>query len=177
MLLADSDWNLPNALSVLRLALVPVYLWLAFRRSLKGFLIFLAASELLDLIDGPIARAADAITGLGQKLDTWGDFAAYVTLPFAAFWLLRAHFIERTETESVQTTVWSTSPEGPNLETICLGKTRVGLIEKLGDPDTVTADTVFYRHIPFQDKGQQMTTHSVKFTFNGDVVSRLEISD
>lgn len=176
MILADGDWNLPNALSVLRLALVPVYLWLAFRRNLNGFLVFLAASELLDLVDGPIARS-NITTSLGQKLDTWGDFAAYVTLPFAGFWLLRAHFIERTETEAEQTTIWTTSPDDPNLETVCLGKTRVELTEKLGDPDSVTTDTVFYKHIPFQDKGQQMTTHSVKFTFDGEVVTRTEVGD
>ena len=62
MLLADVDWNLPNTLSVLRLVLVPVYLWLVWRGWFLGFLVFLFLSELLDLVDGPIARATNSVT-------------------------------------------------------------------------------------------------------------------
>jgi len=92
MLLADVDWNLPNTLSVLRLVLVPVYLWLVWRGWFLGFLVFLFLSELLDLVDGPIARTTNSVTDLGERLDAWGDLAAYTTLPFALIFLLRAKF-------------------------------------------------------------------------------------
>ena len=176
MTLAEGDWNLPNALSVLRLALVPVCLWLAFRRRLGFFLGCLAASEFFDLIDGPIARANGAVTTLGNGLDGWGDFAAYTTLPFAALWLFRAHFLESTKVEAPDhTAVWSTSGVGPNLETVCLGKSRAELTDWLGEPDAVTSGKVFYRNILFQDPGQPVAARNVEFTFANGVVSRVAV--
>jgi CDP-diacylglycerol--glycerol-3-phosphate 3-phosphatidyltransferase len=68
--------NLPNAITLVRLALVPVFLLFAFGDSnadrVIAFVIFLVAS-LSDILDGYLARRNDQITRLGQFLDPTAD--------------------------------------------------------------------------------------------------------
>ena len=68
-----SELNLPNKLTLLRIALVPVYLvllsmgfnWLA--------LIVFAAASLTDMLDGKIARKYNLITNFGKFMDPIAD--------------------------------------------------------------------------------------------------------
>ncbi len=77
----SSPWNLPNALTALRLALVPVFLWLLLRdggddastRVLAAG-VFLVAS-VTDLLDGEIARRQDLVTTFGKIADPIADKA------------------------------------------------------------------------------------------------------
>jgi CDP-diacylglycerol--glycerol-3-phosphate 3-phosphatidyltransferase len=77
---ASTNWNLPNALTVLRLALVPVFigaLWLspdsdAWRYA--SAVIFLVAS-LTDFVDGDLARRRDQVTTFGKVADPIADKA------------------------------------------------------------------------------------------------------
>ncbi len=68
--------NLPNAITVGRVLLVPVFLVFAFGDSnaarVTAFLLFLVAS-ISDLVDGYIARRNDDVTRLGQFLDPTAD--------------------------------------------------------------------------------------------------------
>jgi cardiolipin synthase len=76
--------TVPNVLSFLRLALVPVFLWLIIDGSDAWALLVLAVSSLTDFLDGWIARRFNQITRLGQLLDPAADrlyiFAALVGL-------------------------------------------------------------------------------------------------
>jgi phosphatidylglycerophosphate synthase len=79
--------NLPNALSAFRLAIVPVLLLLAWHGALAPFLIGFALGLASDVLDGWLARRLGQVTELGARLDQWGDFALWASLPLAAWWL------------------------------------------------------------------------------------------
>jgi phosphatidylglycerophosphate synthase len=79
--------NLPNAISTLRILLVPLLFLLAFRGWGHAFTILLTASLLTDILDGYLARRLNQQTLLGSQLDSWGDFLTVLVYPFAALWL------------------------------------------------------------------------------------------
>ncbi len=84
----------PNLLSCLRLAIVPLLAFLAWNGRERLFLGFFLGSLLTDLIDGYLARKLKQESELGAKLDSWGDFALYMTVPLCA-WLLWPGLIMR----------------------------------------------------------------------------------
>ena len=66
----DRVVTVPNALSVLRLLGVPVFLWLVLVRHADGLaLAVLAVAGITDYLDGRLARALGQISRLGQLLD------------------------------------------------------------------------------------------------------------
>ncbi len=64
-------------LSLLRLALVPVLMGLAYIRDGEAFLGVLVISLLSDVLDGYFARKLNQTSDLGAKLDSWGDMVTY----------------------------------------------------------------------------------------------------
>jgi len=76
-----SNWNLPNALTVLRIALVPVYGWLLLSAggsdSRLRWWAFgaLSVAMLTDRLDGDIARAKGLVTDFGKIADPIADKA------------------------------------------------------------------------------------------------------
>ena len=66
-------WTIPNILSFVRLALVPVFLWLIIRGDDALALLVLVISSVTDYLDGLIARRFHQITRLGQLLDPAAD--------------------------------------------------------------------------------------------------------
>ena len=66
-------WTIPNILSFVRLALVPVFLWLIIRGDDALALLVLVISSVTDYLDGVIARRFHQITRLGQLLDPAAD--------------------------------------------------------------------------------------------------------
>ena len=79
--------NVPNALSVFRIVAVPVLLVLAWQGALAAFLVLFAIGLASDVLDGVLARRLGQVTEFGAKLDQWGDFALWLSLPVAAWWL------------------------------------------------------------------------------------------
>lgn len=70
-------FNIPNMLSLFRLALIPVYMYIYLTARAPGDYILagsiLALSCLTDMIDGKIARKFNMITPLGRLLDPVAD--------------------------------------------------------------------------------------------------------
>jgi cardiolipin synthase len=73
-------WNkkaictVPNAMSLLRLCLIPVYLWLYCKRELYGWAVaVLVISGITDMFDGKIARQFDQVSDIGKVLDPIAD--------------------------------------------------------------------------------------------------------
>jgi CDP-diacylglycerol--glycerol-3-phosphate 3-phosphatidyltransferase len=81
------DFNVPNAISTLRILIVPLLATLAFRGWGHAFTLLLASSLLLDSFDGYLARRLNQQTLLGAQLDSWGDFLTVLVYPAAAVWL------------------------------------------------------------------------------------------
>ena len=48
---------------------------------------FLAVSLFSDFADGFVAWKLNQVSELGSKLDSWADFAMYVSIPICAWWL------------------------------------------------------------------------------------------
>jgi cardiolipin synthase len=72
--LADRVWTVPNALSVLRLLGVPLFLWLLLGPRADGWAIaVLALSGVTDWADGKLARLLDQSSRLGALLDPAAD--------------------------------------------------------------------------------------------------------
>ena len=80
-------FNLPNCLSIFRMLCAPLLLAVAWLGRSDLFLLFLVLALLSDAVDGTIARKYHQVTDLGAKLDSWGDFAIYMTVPLCAWWL------------------------------------------------------------------------------------------
>ena len=67
------ELNMPNKLTLLRMALVPVYLvLLACGWDILALLVFAAAS-LTDMLDGRIARSRNLVTNFGKFMDPIAD--------------------------------------------------------------------------------------------------------
>ncbi len=70
----DRVWTLPNALSFLRLAGVPVFLWLVLGPHADGWaVILLMVAGFTDWLDGFLARRWHQISRVGQMLDPVAD--------------------------------------------------------------------------------------------------------
>ncbi len=80
-------WTIPNALSLLRLLGVPLFLWLLLgpHEDLLAVLV-LAVSAFTDWLDGKLARALGQTSRLGQLLDPAAD-RLYILATLVAFLL------------------------------------------------------------------------------------------
>jgi len=85
--LRGSVFTVPNALSAIRILLMPVLLVIAARGSEVWFLSVLAFSLLTDALDGFFARLLGQTSELGVKLDSWGDLLTYFTM-IIGLWVL-----------------------------------------------------------------------------------------
>ncbi|MFQ5743438.1 MAG: CDP-diacylglycerol--glycerol-3-phosphate 3-phosphatidyltransferase [Acidobacteriota bacterium] len=91
----NGPWTLPNALTILRIFLVPLLVvFLLTEYTLFGVAIFLAAS-ITDWFDGYLARRRQQVTTLGKLLDPLADklltsaaFISLVELGLAPAWMI-----------------------------------------------------------------------------------------
>jgi cardiolipin synthase (CMP-forming) len=80
----DRFLTVPNALSVLRLALIPVFVWLLLVREADGWAFaILMFSGFSDWADGKIARWLDQSSRIGALLDPAADRLYIVIIPIA----------------------------------------------------------------------------------------------
>jgi cardiolipin synthase len=86
--------NIPNLLSFLRIALVPVFLWLLLDELFLAAIAVLAFAGLTDFLDGYLARKLNQTTKLGKMLDPVADrlyiFATLLALSatgYVPWWL------------------------------------------------------------------------------------------
>ena len=89
-------WNIPNALSLVRIALIPVFLGLSFSHQDLWAFAALLLSGLTDAVDGWIARRFNQITDCGKLLDPLSDKLTQVAVVvsiatrYAELWSLAA---------------------------------------------------------------------------------------
>jgi len=75
--------TIPNVLSLLRLASVPLFIWLFVSDREEAAVLIYAAGAWTDFFDGFIARRTGSITQLGKLLDPLADRAVIVALAIA----------------------------------------------------------------------------------------------
>lgn len=69
----DRIWTIPNAISLIRLVMVPIFLWLLITGNDVSALVVLIIATTSDFIDGMIARKFNQVTRLGMYLDPLSD--------------------------------------------------------------------------------------------------------
>jgi cardiolipin synthase len=83
----DRIWTVPNLLSGLRLAGVPVFLYLVLGPHEDGWaVVLLAVAGVTDYLDGKIARMFDQSSELGRVLDPLADRLYTLATLFALVW-------------------------------------------------------------------------------------------
>ncbi|MGB2041372.1 MAG: CDP-alcohol phosphatidyltransferase family protein [Porticoccaceae bacterium] len=90
-------YSIPNILSLLRLALVPVLVALASAQQGDIFLLVLAVSLISDVLDGYLARKLNLASELGAKLDSWGDILTYAAMILGLHLIWPAIFDQQAE--------------------------------------------------------------------------------
>lgn len=71
-------WNVPNVISLLRLALIPLFLWLVVTEDYGWAGVLLGVIGATDWIDGFLARRLDQVTEVGKFLDPLADRVAVI---------------------------------------------------------------------------------------------------
>jgi phosphatidylglycerophosphate synthase len=79
--------QIPNLISLLRLATGPILLGLAWNRYARTVLVVLVVSFASDILDGYLARRLGQTSDLGARLDSVADFTIYLTIPLVGWWL------------------------------------------------------------------------------------------
>jgi cardiolipin synthase len=75
----DRVLTVPNAISIVRLACLPLFLWLLFGREDRAYAAWLlAALGVTDFLDGYIARHFDQVSNLGKVLDPVADRLIFI---------------------------------------------------------------------------------------------------
>lgn len=77
-------WTIPNGMSLFRLLLIPVFLWLyCVKEAHIAALAVLALSALTDVFDGVVARKLDMVSDFGKILDPIADKLTQAALIFS----------------------------------------------------------------------------------------------
>ena len=77
--------TIPNLLSVIRIALIPVFAVMYLQGNQIAAIIILAVSGLTDLFDGKIARRFNQVSALGKILDPVADKLTQITIAVILF--------------------------------------------------------------------------------------------
>jgi cardiolipin synthase len=80
---ANRLWTIPNVLSLVRLASVPVFVWLFVNDRENAAVVLYALGALTDFFDGVIARRFDQVSELGKLLDPLADRILILALAVA----------------------------------------------------------------------------------------------
>ncbi|WOC13954.1 Putative cardiolipin synthase [Gordonia sp. MP11Mi] len=93
---SDAIWTVPNALSIARLLLIPVFIWLLLVEESAGWaFVVLFVSGATDWLDGKLARWLGQSSKLGALLDPAADRLYVIVIPicfgirdFVPWWLI-----------------------------------------------------------------------------------------
>jgi len=191
----DLDLNSANLLTLARLGLVPCCLIAAYAQRGWWFAGFSILSEIFNQIYALLAhKIKPAVFGYdikakeiielkpagtiwGARLDYFADFASYIFIPIAGFILWRGWMNSYENATPVRITFWTTTGERPRLETAFQGRDKARVLERCGEPDEETADSLYYHHLIFREPNERATTRPVRFLLSGDNVIHIEVGE
>ncbi len=99
--LFENVWTIPNAISFVRILLIPVFGVLFYKGELLWALLILAFSGLTDFFDGKLARKLNQVSELGKMLDPIADKLTQATIAIVYFFSFR-----NAENEALQMFSW-----------------------------------------------------------------------
>ena len=70
--------TIPNVLSIYRLLMCPIILWLIYTGREKPFVILFVINLITDVLDGFIARRFNQQSAAGVLLDSWADIGSFI---------------------------------------------------------------------------------------------------
>ncbi len=124
----DSWLTVPNAVTMVRFLLVPIFMWLMFQDQYWNALIVLVILFSTDWIDGFIARRLNQVSTVGQWLDPladrislWVVVLTVVLSGLAPLWLIFALVIPDLVLAGVMALVYAGNPQ---MNVTVLGKAR-----------------------------------------------------
>ncbi|MDR1733631.1 MAG: CDP-alcohol phosphatidyltransferase family protein [Oscillospiraceae bacterium] len=82
---AKEVFTVPNCITMVRIALIPVFAVLYLKGNLIGSLLVLILSALSDMLDGKIARRFHMVSDIGKWLDPVADKGTQMTLAILLF--------------------------------------------------------------------------------------------
>jgi len=77
---AENIWNVPNIMTILRIALIPIYIVFYRKGNYYGALAVFLAASLTDFLDGKIARKHHLVTSFGKLMDPLADKLMCITV-------------------------------------------------------------------------------------------------
>ena len=86
-------FTIPNVLSMIRIALIPIMVVLFFSERYFATAILLVVSAITDVVDGIIARRCNLVTELGKALDPIADKLTQIAVTFCLGIRIRRMFI------------------------------------------------------------------------------------
>lgn len=172
----EFDLNSANLLNLARLGLVPIFLLLAYARKGWWFGGAWAVSEICGVLANVIGRNR-APAKLEESLDAVGDLAAYIAVPLGIFLLWRGWMNSYEDAAPMRITFWTTTGERPRLDQAFQGRDKARVLDRCGEPDEETADSLFYHHLTFREPNERATTRPVRFLLSGDNVIHIEVGE
>lgn len=79
-------FNVPNSISIVRLALIPIFIWMVVDKNYGWAGVLLGVIGATDWIDGYLARRLGQVTELGKLLDPLADRIAVFVAVVAGLW-------------------------------------------------------------------------------------------
>ncbi len=79
-------FNVPNTISIIRLLLIPVFVWMVFDKNYGWAGVLLGVIGATDWIDGFLARRLNQVTEIGKFLDPLADRIAVAVAVIAGLW-------------------------------------------------------------------------------------------
>jgi cardiolipin synthase len=142
-----NNWlTIPNAVTLARLLLVPVFVWLMFHDEYWIALITLIVLFSTDWIDGFLARALNQVSTVGQWLDPladrlslWVVVITVVLSGLAPLWLVFALVIPDLILAGVMAVIYAGNPK---MRVTLLGKARTAAL-MVGVPVLLLAEAPF----------------------------------
>lgn len=128
----DTFWTVPNVITLVRFALIPVFVWLTAAEQYLAAFWVLAVLSSTDWVDGWVARRFDMISTVGKWLDPLADrlsmiivAATLVVTGVAPDWIVWAIVVPDLVLTAVSVAMFRGSPE---LDVSVLGKVRTALL-------------------------------------------------
>ena len=128
----DSWLTVPNAVTLLRLLLVPVFVWFMFHDEYWDALVLLVVLFSTDWVDGFLARKLNQVSTVGQWLDPladrlslWVVVLTVVLSGLAPLWLIFALVVPDLVLAGVMAIVYAGNPQ---MRVTFLGKARTAAL-------------------------------------------------